>query len=89
MSKYLIAWFIFIMVFFFLSTQLYLRSLEGVVRQNIESSSKIFFDRSFDDFSNLGLNESFPIDPLPAEGFYIPFSDSSYFAIDGSIEDWT
>ena len=79
----------FIIVFFFLSTQLYLRSLEGVVRQNIESSSKIFFDRSFDDFSNLGLNESFPIDPLPAEGFYIPFSDSSYFAIDGSIEDWT
>ncbi len=60
-----------------------------MVRQNIESSSKIFFDRSFDDFSNLGLNESFPIDPLPAEGFYIPFSDSSYFAIDGSIEDWT
>ena len=88
MSKYLIAWFIFIIVFFFLSTQLYLRSLEGVVRQNIESSSKIFFDRSFDDFSNLSLSESFTIDPLPAEGFYIPLSDSSYFAIDGNTEDW-
>ena len=63
--------------------------MEGVVRQNIEISSKIFFDRSFDDFTNLGLNESFPIDPLPAEGFYIPFSDSSYFAIDGNTEDWS
>ena len=89
MSKYLIAWFFLIIAFFFLSTQLYLRSLEGVLRQSIESGSKILFDRAFDDFSDLGLNEGFPIDPLPAEGFYIPFSDSSYFAIDGNTEDWS